>query len=197
MHKLIWIDVETGGLDEKKNPLIQVAAFVEIGGEIKDKFVSYIRPFPMDIVEPKALEVNKLTMDQLKAFPEPRAVYLKFISFLDNYINRYDSSDKLVPLGYNVSFDMGFLREFWLKNGDKYFGSYFLHVPVDVMGLVVAHSIMLDIPLPSRMRLTDQIKFFGLEVEGDLHDAEVDIRMTREVFLKVKEKLLTRKEPNA
>lgn len=71
--KRIYRDVETKGIPLPQSGLIQLAGAIEIPGA-KPKFFHYrIKPFPGDVIEAEALEVNGITRDQLKTYPAPTA----------------------------------------------------------------------------------------------------------------------------
>lgn len=189
MNKILWIDTETTGLDANKNGIIQIAALYEVNGEIKDRFVTHIKTFDNDFIDPEALKVNELTKEDITGFPSPQLIFISFTDFLCKLVNKYDKSDKLIIAGYNVDFDIRFLKAFWKKNHDTYFGSLFYWVPIDVMKEVVSSRAMLNLPIPPHIKLVDMIEYFDLKVPNGLHDAEVDIEMTRKVYQKIKEQL--------
>lgn len=185
MHKIIWLDVETTGLSHLNCGLLQIAALYEEDGEIKDKFVSYVKPFPIDQTDPEALKVNNLTKEKIESFPEPAKVYKGLVRFLDNHIDKYDKRDKAIPAGYKISFDINFLKQFWIKNNDKYFGSYFFWIPIDIMDVVVLYHYLNGSPMLGGFKLADQLKYFDIKLPNGLHDAEVDIEATRELFMEI------------
>ena len=191
-NKVLWVDVETTGLYSNKNGLIQIAALFETDGKIQDRFISDVRTFDSDLIDPVALKVTGTTKEEIATFPNPQLVFESFVDFLKKYVNQYDRFDKFIIAGYNIDFDIGFLKAFWKKNHNKFYGSFFNWVPIDVMKEVVSSCIMLDLPIPPRIRLIDMIEHFGLEVPKGLHDAEIDIEMTRKIYKKITE-LLTKK----
>ncbi len=66
--KLIFIDVETTGIECPETGLIQLAGIVEIDGEEKQRFDFRNRPFPEDEIAEEALAVNGITEEQLNKF---------------------------------------------------------------------------------------------------------------------------------
>jgi len=180
--KVFYMDTETTGLDSKKNDIIQLGYIVEINNEIKEKGKINIQPFSYDNIETSALEVNKITIEEMKTFDTPQIAYIKITNFLGKYVNKYDKTDKFIPAGYNVKFDTDFLRELFIKNGDKYYGSYIDYHFIDGMALVFAKRYAGKLDLPN-YKLETVAKHYGIEINA--HDALSDIEATRELILKI------------
>lgn len=186
--KLAWIDTETGGLDSDRYALLQVAIMIEIDNEIKSSSIHYMRPFKGDFVNSDALAVNGFTVKEISLWPNPQKVFTEITEILDSYVDRYDINDKFIFAGYNAKFDVDFLRAFWSKCDDKYFGSYFFTANLDVIS-TVAEAILNGIIQPMRhFRLVDVCEQLGIEFDGKAHDALADIKATRETYYKIQEK---------
>ena len=187
--KAAFIDVETTGVNQYKNGLIQLSGTICTLAEhriIEQEDFNYkIKPLPSDVIEDKALEINKVTRDQLEGFPHASQVYNSFTSMLNNYCDKFDRSDKLFFIGYNARFDYDFCRAWFEKLNDKYFGSYFFFPPIDVMNLAITQSIK-ERHLLENFKLGTVCNHFGINVDSEsLHDADVDIKLTIELFKKL------------
>lgn len=185
--KLCFLDVETGGLDPKRSALLQLSGIIEVKEGDLEMFNFYICPFRDDIVDPKALEINKLNPAQDERFIPAQEAYLKFLSLLERHVDKYDKHDKFFFIGYNShSFDMPFVRSFFEKNFNKFFGSYFHYPSIDVM-LVTAHRLMHLRGEFKDFKLKTVATHYGLSFEEkDLHDATYDVALTRELYYKLK-----------
>ena len=182
--KLLWLDTETTGLNKEKCDIIQVAGIIVINGEVEERFDFHCQPVNWENIEPVALEKTNMTTDKLKEFPLPQVVYKNLISVLDKYIDKYNQFDKFYLAGHNVQFDMEFLRMFFNKMGDKFFGSYFYYKTVDLMALcTILHTAGL-IHLTS-WKLDEIAKYLGVPTDENLHDASVDVDITRKCFCKL------------
>ncbi len=102
---------------------------------------------------------------------------------ISKHCDRYRKEDKIHFTGWNADFDADFVREFFEKNGDPYFGSWFWYPILDVSklaGLQLAprrHQMV-------NFRLTQVARFLNLEVdEAKAHDAMYDIELTMRIFL--------------
>lgn len=196
-EKLIFIDVETTGTLAERHGLIQLSGCIQVSGEVMDYFDYFLCPFPSDVIEDEALKVTGIDRRQLlpaadpaclkipgQDFVEPFDVFVAFKQLLARYIDPYDRADKFQFVGYNAhSFDMPFVRRFWEKNNDRFFGSWFWYPCLDVM-LVwgqILHQERADL---SNFRLATVARHCGLEVdEARLHDARYDIDLTRQLWL--------------
>lgn len=179
MKKICYFDTETTGTDQVKNDIVQFAYIIEIDDKIEDEGSIYIQPCSFENIEPEALQVNNLTIEQLKTFDEPKVAYNKIRGVFAKHIDKYDRSDKFVPAGYNVRFDMDFLRQFFLKNNDVYFGSWFNYHFIDPLQLLYWLEYIGEINLPD-YKLKTVCEHFDIELEA--HEALSDIKATRQLI---------------
>jgi len=180
--KAIWFDVETTGLSAYTHDIIQLAGFIEVDGQAVEKFDYKCAPTPGAEIDAKALEIHSISEQEILEFPPASLVYGKFVNMLEKHIDRYNKTDKLLVYGYNVRFDMDFLRQFFQKRGDKYFGSWFWFPPIDVMNTAMIALADQRLAMPD-FKLGTVAKQLGVEMEeADLHDAQADIRITREIY---------------
>lgn len=190
MIKLCFIDVETSGLDPIRNGIVQLAGqivHVKDGKpETKVEFDYNIAPFSTDVVEETALAISGRTEQEVKHYPAPKIVYSRFKSILEGNCDKYNKQDKLFFVGYNAGFDYSFMRQWFEKNGDKFFGSWFWSPPIDVMALA-AIKLMKDRPSMPNFKLETVVNHLGIVVEGDFHDAMKDIEVTRQLYFKLTE----------
>lgn len=187
--KKCFIDVETTGLDPEKNGLIQVAGIIEVpdlkaGGsyQLVKTFSFSVKPFRGDLISKEALVINKLTTDDLEKFEEPIKIYGALTNLFSTFVDKFNKKDKMFFIGYNAGFDYNFMRKFWDKCGDKYFGSFFWFPYVDVMTLAMHRGMEIREEMPN-FKLATVAKKFGLEVdEARQHEALYDISITKKLF---------------
>jgi len=144
------------------------------------------RPFDWNNIEQSALNVNKITKEQLKTFMKPKQALAKLKSYLEKYVDPYNSSDKFQPGGYNNDFDIRFMANFFKKCEDKYFGSWIDFHKLDVQSIIQFLHLKGAIDL-SNYRLETVAKHFGVTI--DSHDALSDIKATREIAYKILPKI--------
>lgn len=182
--KILYFDVETTGRDPKVNEIIQFSAIVEIDGEVKETVNWYCQPTRWENVEPEALEVTGKTIEELQTYPPASALMDGLESLFNEYIDKYDKTDKFYPAGHNVGFDLDFLQAFWKQHGDKYgTGSYQNWRSLD--SRVLAHFLITagKIPEPENIKLSTLCAQFDIPINA--HDAMSDITATRELIKKM------------
>jgi DNA polymerase-3 subunit epsilon len=189
--KMCYIDTETTGLDAKRHGIIQIAAIMEIEGEVVDRINLDIRPASCCACDAKALEISGKTLEQIKEFPHEADQFREFCAWLGAHVEKFDRMDKAFFCGYNSPFDVEFMRMLFERNGDKYFGSWFWSGSIDVMGLALLKLRDVRHEMENFKLGTVAEKVLGAETvakmtsEIGLHNAMTDIELTREIFLRV------------
>lgn len=183
--KLLYLDLETTGLFHYKCGIIQIAGYVEIDGVEVDKFDFKVKPFPQDEIQEQALAVNNTTKAELATYPDPEQVFGEFEYILSKHVDKFSKTDKFHIVGYNsLKFDEEFLRQFFKKNGSKYYGSWFWNPGLDVMvlaGMALCHRRH----EMENFKLGTVAATLGLSVAGPAHQAMNDIELTRLIFKKI------------
>jgi len=182
-ERVIFIDTETTGIDTENCGVYQIAGIIDIDGEIKEKFNIFCNIFPGDFIEDGVLKLHgKEKIDKISTYQSPRKAYAQFVSILEKYVDKYDPTDKFISIGYVADFDNRVLRRFFKRNNDEYFGSYFWHPWIDIMNLA-AYMYQDKRHLFQDFKLGTVCQYAGIEI-GDrpLHDASVDIEITRELY---------------
>jgi len=178
--KILWLATETTGVMTYKDDIYQIGAIYE------DKEYSNIfQPFNPDTEDPnviEALSVSGRSPEDLRNAPTNLSGFIEFQKFLKSIVNPFDRSDKVFLAGYNTQFDAQMLRTWWRKRGDKYYGSFFYPLVLDVGVIFVDYLIKSGKTLPPNFKLETVLKWAGIEVEGDLHDAMTDIIYTKKLY---------------
>lgn len=187
MNKKIYFDLETTGLDPIINGIIQIAGIIEVDGKEVEEFNMKLKPFELDVIEEEALKVSGTTREEIRTFEDPNLVYAKITSIFNKYIDKYNRDDKFIVCGYNVRFDINFLKEFFVKNGDNYLFSYFGQ-PKDPFPVIQYLSAIGKINSTNN-KLSTICEYFKIDIK-DAHDAMVDIKATKTLIEKIDKSLL-------
>jgi len=181
--KVIWIDVETTGIDHENNVIIELAALYE-NGKDKSVFHVYINPgiFPDDfkVIE----ELTGITQEYLEqnGITEAEA-YTQFIDWIGQYIDKYNKADKAIFAAYNAKFDNDYMRDFFKHNNDDYFGSWFYSASLDIMS-TVALCVRLELmQVPSNFKNPTICESLG--IKHNAHRALDDIKASRKAQIKM------------
>lgn len=187
MMKILYFDVETTGLDSEENDVFQLAGAIEINGRIQEEFNFDIRPFNLANVSPEALQVTQKTFSELESYPNSVLIHDEFVRLLSKYVDKFDKADKFYPAGYNVQFDIDFLRSFFFKCGDRYYGSWFNYRWLDPYPVLHILESLGYLKLDN-YKLETVCDYLGIDI--DAHDAMSDIRATINVFNYVRKKII-------
>ena len=187
--KILWLDLETTGLDEHLHGIISLAMLAEIDGVLVDEL--YVEMFPTgrdgDI---KALEINGYTIEQVKSFRPWERVKVDVDMFLQTHIDKWSKTDKFILAGQNVKdFDLKFLKSYYEACGDNYIFSYIKAGPyIDTLPTLTFLQDVDLVPTLPNSKLITICDHFGVTLDN-AHNALADIKATREVYGKMKELL--------
>ena len=185
MTKLLYTDTETTGLDAEANALTQIACIVVMDGEEVDRLVLDINPFTYPyaaVIDDKALEITGKTKEEVRTYPDQRVQCHKWVAFMEKHIDIDDKKDVFQFIGYNTSFDIGFVKN-WLKINGLYFNNFFSYKDVDVFAMVKHMRLWGMLDGCKDDKLGTVCEHFGVEL--DAHDAMNDIVATRELYKKL------------
>lgn len=190
MSKIFFFDVETTGVSPKTDSIYQISGIIEIDGQIVETFDIKMKPQEFDsLPEDYVTPVGGITKQMMYSFQSPAEAYRQLIGILNKHVDKYNSKDKFFASGFNSqSFDMQFFREFFSRNNDKYFGSWFWPISLDVMILAAQYLIDRRIYMVN-FKLETVAAELGIKAEGEgFHDAFTDINVTRGIYHVVKVK---------
>ena len=166
MDSFVVFDIETTGFSAINDRIIEIGAVKIVGGEITDKFSSFVNP-----EVPIPFEIEQLTSirdDMVIDAPKIETVLPEFLEFCED----------CVLVAHNASFDVGFIK----KNAERQ-GITIDFTVIDTVGL---SRILL--PQLSRFRLNTVAKALNVTLENH-HRAVDDAGATAEIFIKLCEKL--------
>ena len=194
-RKLHTFDTETTGLSSYKNDIVTLSGAVSIwngtGFDILCYYDIRMRPRDLNQIEQKALKTHKITIEELKEYPDPDAAFEFFSNeVLSEYCDPFDPADKMTSHGYRVKFDVDFLhsaaQKYSKSSGEKFYvGSFFKHRPIDVLDNVRKEAFFDEglAGLPG-LRLSENVApYYGIEMQG--HNSLEDIKGTMKVHSKI------------
>ena len=157
----VVFDIETTGFSPVNNRIIEIGAVKVSGGEIADKFSTFVNP---DV--PIPFEIEKLTGindSMVIDAPSIKEVLPKFLAFCEG----------AVLVAHNAEFDMSFIKENAMRQNLKREFTY-----VDTVGIA---RILL--PHQGKHTLDAVAKTMGVSLENH-HRAVDDAGATAEIFVK-------------
>lgn len=189
--KILWFDTETTGLDAVKNDIIQMAGVLVVNGKKVDSFNIRCQPFSYETISQEALDTHGITIETMRSYPTPKEAYRELTGILSKHCDKYNKNDKFYIGGQNSNFDKSFLQYFFLKNDDKFFGSWFYHQTLDLLQLTTILRACGRISADN-LKLETIAKLCKVELYK-AHDALADIEATRACFVTLCDKFLRTK----
>ena len=192
MKKVLWLDVETTGLDCRKHGLREVGFIIEIDGVEVDKGVFKINPYTYTtkdvVIDDYALEISKVSIEDLESYDSSSYCFKELMKKLVKYVNVNDKNDCFVIAGYNVAFDIGFIKEWFKEMGllDSY-KDLFHYKSLDVFSLVF-NLRLLGLNSAENDKLETMCNYFGIGIEA--HNALSDIEATKKLYELICEKFI-------
>ena len=182
MAKIFLYDLETTGLNPDKCAIHQMAVKVIVNGYEPIYKDFKIRPFEGAEIHPEALKVGGVTLEQIMEYPEEKDAFRDIIGFLTGLVSKFDKADKMHLCGYNIcAFDNKFLRELFIRNNDKFFGSYFWSDSIDVFALA-SNYLMHERHLMPNFKQATVADWLGIEVDQSrLHEAMYDLELCSQI----------------
>lgn len=190
MVKLLFVDVETTGVDERENGLIQLSGAAQERSnnfetiKSSERFNFNIRPFDGDVVTDEALQVCGLTRNDLENPHRwrPEDANDQFKHLLDKFVSKFNKRDKFFLVGFNATFDDRFLRAWFTKCGEKFYGSYVSWPPIDIAQIAAIKLGVRRFEMQN-FKLATVAAEVGIPVDASkLHDAQYDIDLTIALF---------------
>ncbi|MHA1952495.1 MAG: 3'-5' exonuclease [Candidatus Heimdallarchaeaceae archaeon] len=168
-------DVETTGLDPEKHEILQLGAIL-LDDDLKriDSGQMKLMPKHWERADKEALIINKV--DPSTWEPTHKSTK-EALNKLHSFVNKYfPPSEKLIPLGHNVSFDLDFLRSLYKEEEKMWI--YHYH-KIDTINWAMLWGKVTKTPIKS-YKLCDICELFNIKLDN-AHDAMSDVKATVEI----------------
>jgi len=182
--KMFWFDTETTGINPLLHSLTEVAVIYENPAthETAELYIKF-QPRPGCQITQEALDVQGITMEELMSRIPYTQGYAHIVDFMNRCVDKYDKFDKMYPCGYNVKFDLDFLQQCFIDNGNKHgIGSYINWRRLDVLDQIYLMDYHGKISLHN-YKLATVANYFGIPLIP--HNANNDIIATRAIANKI------------
>ena len=117
--EFIVFDLETTGLSAASERITEIGAVRYKGGEILDKFNSFVNPHMA--IPPKIVELTGITDEMVKDAPDEDQAIREFLQF---------SGENPIFIAHNANFDIGFMRAACQRCGISFDPVYIDTVPL-------------------------------------------------------------------
>jgi DNA polymerase III epsilon subunit-like protein len=171
---LCFLDTETTGTDPDKNRIIQLYAEIpKIGESINIE----MRPEDGE-VEPKALEVNGLTMEQIQ--DPSRMTQKEGMLALKRWITKHYKGRRAQVVAHNAEFDCRFVHKTVERelNSDAYRSMFHYQWECTLKLFLTLRNLRRIHPVS--LKLGDLAHYFGLPTPT--HEASADVKCTIQLY---------------
>ncbi len=157
----VAIDIETTGLSEQRDEIIEIAAVRFANGHVTDSFDSFVKPRGK---VPKFIQqLTHISASDLTEAPEIKEVLHRLRSFVG----------KSILVGHNVAFDIGFINHNFALAGE---------FPLVNGAWDTAELSRIYLPFTANHKLGTMVKHFDIQLEN-AHRADADALATGQLLL--------------
>lgn len=192
-----WMDCETFGLDPRKNPLATVYISIYDKHDVfLDEIDLKVRPDSMEglTVDFETEKIHGIKWEDHVADPNT-ITYSEAGKKIKDFLAKYKipkAKKSFQPAGQNVGFDVNYLKNTIFTSEE--WDSLFHYRIVDTL-IVLTYLQDMELVPSDLGNLTSLVEFFNLK-SGDFHDAKSDVKMTVQIYSKMKELILGLKRVN-
>ena len=185
----VVVDVETGGFDNRRHALLEIAAIPIVYGE-DGRFragatvSTHVDPYPGSELDPKSLEVTGIDVHHPFRDAKPEKEALDIIFRHVRAAAREAGCQRAILVGHNAHFDLGFINAAVARVGHKRnpFHPFSTFDTVTLAGLAYGQTV-----------LSRAMQAAGLAWDdGQAHSAVYDAERTAELFCTVLNRWETR-----
>jgi DNA polymerase III alpha subunit (gram-positive type) len=181
---LLFLDIETTGLDPDLHRIIQVSAEFHSNGKLVEKFNERIC-HNLPNVDLGALKVNRIDYGRLHTYGKTEVTTITL--FLDFLLNLNKQHKDIVLVGNNVAFDVSFIKQTLKRLGITGLDSILPYRVIDTAGITRFLQSLDTEPFKGLLgdksqSLSVTAKALGLELPENLHDSAADVELTATVF---------------
>ena len=179
MERLLFIDTETGGIIPERYSLFSIGLTVWEDFQIIDKKEILIKEKTLRFNK-KAMLINQIDIE----FHKSKALFPSdAFHELDEFLSKnFPPDHKITLVGHNISFDVSFLKQFYLKNRIS-FHKRFSHRFIDTAS-ILSYLYYAKIIPENISSSTKAFNYFDIIVENR-HTALGDAIATSELFSKL------------
>lgn len=178
-NNFIILDVETGGLKYKENPITQIGLVVvePKNFSIIEQYETFVKPYNDLEITKQALEASRVTMEEINGGIDHIKVLVKLIEIFRKHTPPNTKTAKPILVGHNFSFDIKFLEYlFDLRSKDVF--DFVDPVYYDTMRLM---KIFERKKKDEAFDLTSCCSRFNIKLKA-AHGAMHDVLATRDLF---------------
>lgn len=164
---IVFIDLETGGVDYKIHPILTIGLISKLGDKIYNPTYIRVKWDSYENIQPKALEVNGINLEEHHYHPDAMT-WVEANEVIHEYV-KYHRCGKVRPGGHNFA---GFDRDF-VKHFQKNYNDLFMGFMVDTQ-IIAQDRVESGKLISSRVSLEHLCNLLGIPT-NDSHNALDDV----------------------
>jgi DNA polymerase III alpha subunit (gram-positive type) len=120
------LDVETGGLDHKENPITQFAVTLidPTNFRVLESFDTFVKPYDNLKITQAALNRSRVTMDEINAGMTAEQLLATVMILMKKYSSKGGIPVRPVIVGHNVGFDIGFIDYLFYRKAKAMYDTF-------------------------------------------------------------------------
>lgn len=129
--KILFLDTETGGLNEFKHSLLTIGMVILEDGQITDKKEILICEEQYEYEE-EGMRINGIDLDELR---KKGISEIEAIQEINQFCTKHFDTERVILAGHNIKFDISFLKQLYFKNHVE-FDTRFHHKTIDTVSII-------------------------------------------------------------
>ena len=180
---LLYIDTETTGLDTATCSIWQLSGYIsDTATGASDSFDYKMHPYRNENISKEAAAKTGVAQEELDSYPSQSEVFSSFTALLGKYVDLEDWNQRVTPVGYNISFDLDFLRSWFTFNNSATLFFKNIYFPgIDVMYLA-AYYLLGERGKMRNFQLSTVYEKLTDKSLASAHNAMADIDATKELL---------------
>lgn len=184
MYKILFLDTVTTGMNPEACCIYRLGCIYTENGQETKRLDLRMRLYNNARISEQSLWICGESRSSLAVYPSQEEAFKTFIDFLDSVVDVKNPNDKLFIGGFNVAtFDIPFLRQWFIRNNNEKFRNYFHMQAIDMM--IITNNLLLEKRHQCKdFHLESAARYMGLETLTDneydcIQNARTGLRMFR------------------
>ena len=184
MSLLLYLDTESTGLDPKTCGATQISGIIVRGGKEISRLDINVNPYSYHrevTISPKALEVTRKSIKEIKGYPSATVGFYKLTSWLNAH---RDLGEYFTLICYRTSYDLGILEELFKdqKGNSRGLYDFIQFKTLDILESTKLCSLI-GVHKLKNEKLTTVCEYYNVPLIA--HDSLEDIVASRKVYKKM------------
>ncbi len=143
MNRVVFLNIETTGLDVNSHEVIRICALITIDKKIKEKVNFCFKPTNPEQLTEDILKINGQSKEKIltEYNDDPR----ESLRILDTLLKKHGNLEDWILMTHSSSFCKAFFEEWWKKNQSpaaRTFNKVFKYTNLDLMSIALYNNLL-------------------------------------------------------